>query len=290
MSTRIAMIDGVVGPLERATVSVLDRGFLYGDSVFETLRTYGGVAYALDRHLERLEKSSSLVHIDLPVSRAALGLEIAEAVRSAGYEECYVRVTITRGSGELGLDPSLAGKPLRVILVAPLVSPPEAAYENGISAITHVARRAGDGTALAGAKIGNYLVSILGVRAAKARGAAEALFVNEEGAVVEGATSNVFFVARDGLTTPPEESGILPGITRATVLEIAARLGIDVDYRAPSMREIGSFDEVFITSSIRELLAVVRLDGVPVGSGTPGPVFKRLLAAFRDVVRPVVRA
>lgn len=289
MSTRIAMIDGVVRPLEEATVSVLDRGFLYGDSVFETLRTYGGIPYALERHLERLERSARLVHMDLPVSRASLGLEIAEAVRSAGYEECYVRVTITRGSGELGLDPSLAGKPLRVILVAALFSPPEIDYVNGISAITHVARRAGDGTALAGAKIGNYLVSVLAVREAKARGAAEALFVNEKGSVVEGATSNVFFVAQEGLMTPPEEAGILAGITRATVLEIAARLGIDVEYRAPSVQEIGSFDEVFITSSIRELLAVVRLDGVSVGRGTPGPMFKRLLAAFRDVVRPIVK-
>jgi branched-chain amino acid aminotransferase len=281
------MIDGSVEPLERATVSVLDRGFLYGDSVFETLRTYGGVPYALDRHLERLEKSARLVHIDLPVSRVALGLEIAEAVRNAGCDECYVRVTITRGSGELGLDPSLAGKPLRVILVTPLVSPPEAAHADGISAITHAARRTGDGTALAGAKVGNYLVSILAVREAKTRGAAEALFVDGEGRIVEGATSNVFFVARGRLMTPPEESGILPGITRATVLEIAAQRGIDVEYRAPSVREMGSFEEVFITSSIRELLAVVRLDGVSVGSGTPGPVFKRLLAGFRDVVRPV---
>ena len=286
MPNRIAMIDGVVHPLERATVSVLDRGFLYGDSVFETIRTYGGVPHALGEHLERLERSATLVHIDLPVSRVVLREEIVEAVRAAGNDECYIRAMVTRGSGEIGLDPSLAGKALRVIVVTPLVPPPAALYESGISAITHVTRRAADSTAAAGAKIGNYLVSVLAVREAKAQDAAEALIVDGDGRIVEGATSNVFFVIGDRLLTPPEDLGILPGITRATVLAVAARLGICVELRAPSAQEIGSFDEVFITSSIRELLAVVRIDEVDVGRGVPGPMFKRLLAGFRDAVRP----
>lgn len=282
---RVAMVDGVVHPLEEATVSVLDRGFLYGDSVFETIRTYGGVPHALGEHLERLERSAALVHIELPVSRAVLAQEIAESVRAAGNDESYIRAMITRGSGELGLDPSLSGIGLRVILVTPLVPPSPALYESGIGAITHVTRRAADATSAAGAKIGNYLVSVLAVREAKARGATEALIVDADGRVVEGATSNVFFV-RDGvLLTPSEELGILPGITRRAVLTVAARLGMDVDFRAPFVPEIAEFDEVFITSSIRELLAVVRIDGVNVSDGTPGPVYRRLLAAFRATAR-----
>ena len=279
------MIDGVLRPLERATVSVTDRGFLYGDSVFETLRTYGGEPFALDRHLERLERSAARVHIDLPVSKDELGGEIRHAVLGAGNAESYVRVTVTRGSGELGLDPALAGAPLRVILVTPLAPPEATLYETGISAITHAARRVSDGTDAAGAKIGNYLVSVLAMREAKAVGAAEALIVDGAGRVVEGATSNVFFVTRGTLVTPPEEMGILPGITRATLLEVATTLGVPVEFRAPLVQDLARLDEVFITSSIRELLAVVRVDGVAVGDGAPGPLFVKLLAAFRSAVR-----
>ncbi|HEX7668922.1 MAG TPA: aminotransferase class IV [Polyangiaceae bacterium] len=284
---RLAMIDGVVHPLEHASVSVLDRGFLYGDSVFETIRTYDGVPHALGEHLERLERSAGLVHIELPVPRAVFAQEIAESVRAAGNEESYIRAMVTRGSGELGLDPSLAGKGLRVILVTPLAAPPASLYESGIHVITHVTRRAADATPAAGAKIGNYLVSVLAIREAKARGAAEALIVDGEGRIVEGATSNVFFVRGGTLLTPPEGLGILPGITRGAVLAVAARLGMAVDFRAPSVAEAAAFDEVFITSSIRELLAVVQLDGAPVSGGIPGPVYRRLLTAFRASVRPV---
>lgn len=283
--TRIASVDGVVTPIELATVSVLDRGFLYGDSVFETLRTYGGKPFALERHLERLERSAALVHISLPATRAVLAAEIDAAIRASGPGERYVRITVTRGKGELGLDPGLAGGALRVILVTELTPPPEAAYETGIGAITHTTRRAGDATGAAGAKIGNYLVSVLAMREAKARGAAEALIVDAHGAVVEGATSNVFFVRDGRLVTPPLTAGILPGITRATLLDVAKASGYEVELRAPLVSELGSFDEAFVTSSIRELLAVVRIDGEPVGQGTPGPVYRRLLAAFRAAVR-----
>jgi branched-chain amino acid aminotransferase len=273
-------------PLERATVSVLDRGFLYGDSVFETIRTYGGKPYALGRHLERLERSAALVHIELPVSSAELAREIANGVEAAGNAESYIRVTITRGQGELGLDPTLAGKALRVVIVTELSPPRPEAYVEGVKVVTYRVRRASDSTLAAGAKIGNYLVSVLAVREAKANGGVEALIVDGDGRIVEGATSNVFFVEKRGrLVTPPEEVGILPGITRETLLGVAKSLGIDVDSRAPLLDELGSFNEAFVTSSIRELLPVVRIDDQIVGLGKPGPVFVRLLAGFRDAVR-----
>jgi branched-chain amino acid aminotransferase len=280
---RAVMIDGSRVPLEQATVSVFDRGFLYGDSVFETIRTYGGRPFELDRHLSRLARSSGAVFIDLPVSTEVLAREIGECIQAAGNAESYVRVMLTRGSGELGIDPALSAGALRVIIVAPLQPPPEEAYNAGIGAVTFATRRVADGTAVAGAKIGNYLVSVLGMRAARARGAAEALIVDGDGRIVEGATSNVFFVERGALVTPPEDTGILPGITRGVVLDVARELGIGVTLRAPRVDEV--FDEVFISSSIRELLSVVRLDGKPVGGGAPGPVFRRILAAFRDRVR-----
>jgi len=283
---RIAVVDGVTMPLERATVSVLDRGFLYGDSVFETIRTYGGRPFALERHLGRLERSAALVHIDLPVSSAELAREVESAVKAAGNAESYIRVTITRGQGELGLDPSLACKALCVVIVTELTPPRPEAYLEGVKVVTYRVRRASDSTLAAGAKIGNYLVSVLAVREAKAKGGAEALIVDGDGRIVEGATSNVFFVTGDGrLVTPPEEAGILPGITRETLLQVAKSLGIEVESRAPRLDEVGTFEEAFVTSSIRELLPVVRIDDHVVGPGKPGPVFTRLLARFRDAVR-----
>ena len=280
----IAVVDGAVSALSEARVSVLDRGFLYGDSVFETLRTYGGVPFALERHLARLEWSASLAHIPMPLSRQALSQEITAAVASAGNPESYVRVMITRGTGELGLDPGLAGTPARVVIVTPLAVPKAEVYERGIAAVTFPLRRSADGTEAAGAKIGNYLVSVLAMGKARDRGAAEALIVDGAGRVVEGATSNVFFVADGALVTPPEDAGILPGITRAVVLDVAASLGIPVSFRCPTIGELLTMDEMFISSSIRELVAVVRVDDTAVGDERPGPVYRRLLDAFRAKV------
>lgn len=282
---RIAVIDGVAAPLAEAKVSVLDRGFLYGDSVFETLRTYAGVPFALDCHLARLERSAALALIQMPLSRPALAKEVTDAVAAAGNAESYVRVMITRGAGELGLDPGLAGAPVRVVIVTPLASPHPETYEHGISAITFAARRSADGTEAAGAKIGNYLVSVLAMAKARAAGAGEALIVDGAGRLVEGATSNVFFVEGGALITPPEDAGILAGITRAVVLGRAAALAIPIRFRCPDLSEVPKFDEVFISSSIRELLAVVRVDDAPIGAATPGPVYRRLLEAFRAAVR-----
>jgi branched-chain amino acid aminotransferase len=281
---RIAVVDGVVAPLAEATVSVLDRGFLYGDSVFETMRTYRGVPFALDRHLSRLERSASLAYIELPISIPDLGREVREAVETAGNAESYVRVMLTRGRGELGLDPGLATSTTRVVIVTPLEPPPASVYEHGIAAVTFAMRRSADGTDAAGAKIGNYLVSVLAMRKARAAGAAEALIVDARGAVVEGATSNVFFVESGTLVTPPEEDGILPGITRAVALDVARKLSIPVTLRSPQLDELGAFDEVFISSSIRELVSVVKIDGRAVGDAEPGGVYRRLLAEFRREV------
>lgn len=277
------MIDGRPMPPESAQVSVFDRGFLYGDSVFETLRTYGGRPYALDRHLARLEASAARVFIELPVSLEQLGREIESAIVGAGNPESYVRLTVTRGVGEaLGLDPVLARHALRVVIVTPLQPPPAEVYRHGASAITDSASRVSDGTAASGAKIGNYITAVLASRKLRAAGAAEALLVDARGRVVEGATSNVFAVLGDGaLVTPPESDGILLGITRETVLAVAAELGIPIRIASLPLEQLMGAAEVFISSSIRELLPIVRIDGAPIGAATPGPTTQRLLEAFR---------
>lgn len=281
----LVSLDGALLEPSEARVSVFDRGFLYGDSVFETLRTYGGVPFCLDEHLTRLESSAERVALPLPVPRETLRTELLDAVAAAGNAESYVRLMLTRGSGALGLAPPTDARPLRLVIVGPLHPPPLAHYEHGIAVVTHRTQRLTDGSDAAGAKIANYLVSVLAMRDAAAAGASEALIVDREGRVLEGATSNVFGWLDGCWRTAPVESGVLAGITRARLLELLAARGEPVQQRALTLAELTRVEELFVSSSIRELLPVVRVDGAPVGDGKPGARTRALLSAFRASVR-----
>ncbi len=278
------MIDGNLLEPDQATISVFDRGFLYGDAVFETIRTYGGLPFEIDQHLERLAWSAGRVFIPLPVPLDVLHAEVRVAVDAAQNPESYIRVMVTRGRGAMGLDPSTSEHSARVIIVDRLEPPPATAYAQGIAAITFKTQRFGDATAAAGAKVANYLVAVLAMREARAAGASEALITDHTGRIVEGSTSNVFAVQAGELITPPESSGILPGITRRRVLEAATDLALPVRYRAFDQASLCGHDELFVCSSIRELLPVVRVDGRPVGGGAPGPLTLALLEKFREHV------
>ncbi len=275
--SRVASIDGVIHAPDDARVSVYDRGFLYGDSVFETLRTYGGEPFALADHLARLARSAAMIGITMPITAADLAIEVRLAVRAARDDESYVRVTITRGTGALGLDPGLARDPLRVILVEPFTPPPAALYRDGVRAVTTRLDRPAD--AAPGAKITNYLASLLALQIAKAAGAHEALLLDARGEVIEGTTSNVFLVQGGVLVTPPEDAGLLAGITRAQVLDIAGELGIPVRFAtfAPAI----AAQEAFLTSSLRELMPLVQIDANVLGDARPGPVTRAVHTAFR---------
>ena len=275
--SRIASIDGVLHAPDEARVSVYDRGFLYGDSVFETLRTYGGEPFLLDEHLARLVRSAARIGIIMPIAAADLALEVRRAVRAARNDESYVRVTVTRGTGPLGLDPALARDPLRVILIEPFTPLPAALYRDGVHAVTMRLDRPAD--AAPGAKITNYLASLLAVQAAKAQGAHEALLLDARGEVIEGATSNVFIVHDGVLTTPPETAGILAGITRAQVIDVAGELGIPVRFATFSPAIFAQ--EAFLTSSLRELLPLVQIDAHPLGDARPGPITRAIHVAYR---------
>jgi branched-chain amino acid aminotransferase len=190
---------------------------------------------------------------------------------------------VTRGSGPLGLDTQLASAPLRVMMIESLVAPPEEHRREGIAVICVQTVRASD--AAHSAKLGNYLASALALRDAKQAGAAEALVVNREGLVIEGTTSNLFMVQGETLLTPPLESGILAGITRGVVMSLAAREAMEVRQEAMTAAMLETCDEVFITSSIREILPVVKVDGSQIGDGQPGPRTCQLYAAFCDFAR-----
>ncbi|MFA9412309.1 MAG: aminotransferase class IV, partial [Deltaproteobacteria bacterium] len=214
-------IDGRVVDGGEARVSVFDRGFLYGDSVFEVFRTYGGVPFAQREHLERLERSADRLMIPMPVSLETLSSEVGATLDAAGEGEWYVRVVITRGTGPLTYDPSTATEPLRVIIAAPVSVPSADQYERGIAVTLLHASRPTDDERASGAKASNYLANLLAVYEAKQKGAQEALVLGRQEQILEGASSNLFIVKDGKVRTPEPQPGILVGITRATVLAVA---------------------------------------------------------------------
>lgn len=283
MSTTVMINGRPFGPAE-AKVSVFDRGLLYGDSVFETIGTYRGRPYALAEHVRRLRRSAELVFIPLGLSDREIAQEIQSGLELAGNPESYIRLIITRGSGDLGLDPGLALDPQRIVIITPLERPGPEVYARGVKAITAHTQRATDASDAVGAKVGNYLAAVLAMRKAHETGANEALIVDRSGALIEGATSNLFWVERGTLATPPLTAGILDGITRRVVLGAAQELGLELHYACPTVEQIVRADEIFITSSIRQMLSVVELDGRRIGGGLPGPVYRSLFDRFLQIV------
>ena len=285
MSIRVH-IRGQILPPENALVSVLDRGFLYGDSVYETIGTVDGRLYALDEHLDRLFRSAERIGLS-PPPRAEITRAIAETVTAAGNPESRVRVMITRGVGPLDLDPASATHPELVVIVAPLGGPTAAMYENGVGvAIVSVARN--DPRAIDPAvKSGNYLNNVLALAEARRRpGVHEAILCAPSGSLAEGASSNLFVVKGAVVKTPGVAVGVLDGITRATVLRLCRGNAIaaeEVDYLAPD--ELRGADEAFLTSAARGVLPVTAVDGAPVGSGLPGPVTSRLRELYQVEIR-----
>ncbi len=273
-----------------ATISVFDRGFLYGDSVYETMRTAGGQPLELERHLARLRRSADGIGLSIPFTDAELADAIARTHAATGNAESYVRLVITRGAGPVALDPRTSEEPLLVVLVQPLVLPAPEAYTRGITAIV-VGITKNAGTSIdPEIKSGNYLNNILALRQAIAAGGEDAIMCNPEGAVSEGATSNVFMVEGGRIETPNMRTGILPGITRQTVCELAASLGIPIVETNILPDRLREADEVFLTSSVRGIMPVTRLDGAVVGDGSAGPITRRLHQAYLAYVEAAATA
>ncbi|MGE0785286.1 MAG: aminotransferase class IV [Sandaracinaceae bacterium] len=277
----LVIIDGEEREPSAAVVPVLDRGFLYGDGAFEVLRTYGGRPFAMREHVERLRRSCARLRLPLDVSDDALASEVERGLAAAGNPESYVRIMITRGVTEMGLAVPEQQRPRRVLVVLPLNEQPRAMYEDGVELATVQGGRALDGTAAAGAKASNYLPNVLSLSSAQARGGYEALSVGPGGELLEGSTSNVFFARGGVVHTPAVGLGILDGITRAVVIEAARRLGIEVREGLYFPPDLYGAEEAFITSSLREVVPVVRVDGVPIGTGRVGTLVPKLHSAFR---------
>jgi branched-chain amino acid aminotransferase len=274
-------IDGQLMAAADAKVSVFDRGFLYGDSAFEVMRTYRRRAFRERDHLERLERSCERLLLPITSGPKEWSAIVQRTVEASNLPECNVRVMVTRGVGPMGLDLSEARSPSLLCFALPLhILPPEV-YENGVAVGLSHAARATDGTRAVGAKTSNYLGSVLALHEVKKSGAHEAIIVGSSGEIVEGATSNVFIVRDGELATPPIEAGILAGITRKTVIELATDLGMKVHEVQLHPHDLYRAEEVFITSTVREIVPVVRVDDVVVAKGRPGPYVRRLLEAYR---------
>jgi branched-chain amino acid aminotransferase len=283
---RIVNMDGALVAPDQAFISVFDRGFLYGDSVYEVVRTYGGVPFELDAHLERLENSAALIGLALPWPRERFAAEVHRTVQASGNAETYARIVVTRGAGEIGLDPNLAREGRVVIIAKELVVPPPEVYERGVKvALVGVRRNLREAIDPA-AKTGNYLNNVLAMREAREQGAFEALMLDSRGRVTEATTANVFVVRGGELITPPLAVGILEGVTRKVVLALARADGIAVCEQELVPPRVLEADEVFITSTTRELVPVVTVSDAlgehTIGRGRPGPLTLRLLAAFRE--------
>jgi len=287
-------LDGDLVPPAEATVSVFDRGFLYGDSVYEVVRTYGRHPFELDAHLARLGRSAERIGLALPWDAARTRRELLRTLGAVpppdepepeaapwNRGQLSLRIIMTRGAGELGLDPALAVDPRAMVIASPLRAPPLAAYHDGVSCRIVGVRHEAPGTVDPGAKTGAHLANVLALREARAAGAHEALLLSGTGQVTEGASSNVFAARAGTLATPPLGAGILAGVTRALVLELAREARIPAREVPLLPDDLATCDELFITSTAREILPVTVLDGRPVGSGRVGPVTTRLGALFR---------
>ena len=277
----IVYLNGKLILRSRARISVLDYGFLYGYGLFETMRAYGGLVFRLDSHLNRLAQSARVLRISIEVPE--LKSAIMDTIQANKLGEARIRLTISIGEGEMMPDVSKCKKPTVLIMAEDYQPYPEEVYRKGFRAVVSTIRRNSQ-SPLSRLKSTSYLESILARREAREAGAEEALCLNDKGFLAEGSMSNIFLVADGMLKTPGHEDGILPGITRQTVLELAPKAGIDTLGCDIRLNELFQAQEAFLTGSLIEIMPLTEIEGKIIGSGKPGSVTKKLMAAYRRIV------
>ncbi len=283
----VVYVNGLIRPAADAVVPVFDHGFLYGEGVYETLRTYRRRPFLFGPHMERLRRSAALMALPVPFSDADMAGWVAQTMDAhdtlaAPLTEAYIRILFTRGVGPLTYNPAACPVPTVVIIVKEFPAPSERTFTDGIAVALVDVRRNHPDALNPAIKSNNLLNNALAMQQALRTGADEALMLNHDGHVVECSQSNFFIVRGGRLQTPPLADGLLPGITRAFVIDLARDAGLGVDEASFAADDVLSADEAFITGTTREVTPVVRVDGRPVGAGTPGAVTSGLLTAFRS--------
>ncbi len=278
-------INGELLPREKATVSVYDHGLLYGDGVFEGIRSYGGKVFRLEAHLERLWYSAKAILLEIPYTKKELAAAIESTLKINRIKDGYIRLVVTRGAGTLGVDPARCSDP-RVIVITDTIElyPPED-YEKGLEIVTVSTIRNHAAALSPRIKSLNYLNNILAKIEGKQAGCKEALMLNHKGEVAECTGDNIFLVRKGRLLTPPIDAGILEGVTRDAVLELARDSGIPTEETPLTRHDIYVADECFLTGTAAEVIPVVKVDSRPIGDGKPGKITRDLIERFHKLTR-----
>ncbi|MGY8769865.1 MAG: branched-chain-amino-acid transaminase [Pirellulales bacterium] len=286
MSSHI-YINGEYFSKEKAVVSVFDHGLLYGDGIFEGLRVYGNKVFRLNDHIKRLYDSAKAICLRIPVSFEEMEAAVIKTVAKNGLENAYVRLIVTRGAGTLGLDPARTDNPQVIIIVDKIALYPDEYYENGLDIITSSTIRNHPGALSPRIKSLNYLNNILAKMECTQAGCLEALMLNHKGEVAECTADNIFIVRNGKLLTPPTDAGILEGVTREAVMDLAIAAGIPFAEQALTRHDVYVADECFMTGTAAEVIAVVRIDNRKIGDGRPGPITRDLKDKFYNLARGI---
>lgn len=276
-------LDGQFYDKENAKISVFDHGLLYGDGVFEGIRFYQGRVFRLTEHIDRLFDSAKAICLTVPLDKPAMTEAVLETIRQNALQDGYVRLVVTRGSGDLGLNPALCPKATVFIIASKITLYPEEMYRTGLVVTTCATRRIPHGALSPMVKSLNYLNNVLAKIEAQQSGAGEGLMLNEQGYVAECTGDNVFVVKNGALFTPPISSGALAGVTRGVVFELASELGIPISEPNMTRYDIYTADECFLTGTAAEIIPAVKLDTRPIGTGRPGPITTRLIERFHQL-------
>lgn len=290
-------VNGRTSDGEHATISVFDHGFLYGEGVYETIRTYNGEPFLFDRHMTRLRDSAGMIRLAVPFSDEEFLKRSTDTMKAAGLgrrpstplgtgrgnavDEAYIRILLTRGIGELTYDPAATPNPSLVIIVKPLLVPAARDFENGVKVCMVDIIRNHPQSVNPKIKSNNLLNNALGMQQALRQGGVEGVFRNYRGELSECSQSNLFIVTNGVVRTPALDAGLLAGITRAFVFELGADLGVKVEEATLRDEDLFKADEAFFTTTTRELMPIVRVNDRKIGSGVPGPITKKLLAEYR---------
>ncbi len=278
-------LDGKFYSREEARISVFDHGFLYGDGVFEGLRVYSGRIFRLDAHLARLYRSARGIMLEMPMDVDAMAEVVRETVKRNGLADAYIRLVVSRGPGDLGLNPVVCKTPTVICIVDKLTLWPRELYEKGIRVGTAATRRNSPDALDPSIKSLNYLNNILARLEANRQGLGEVLMLNAQGYVCEGSADNVFLVVQGELWTPPIAAGALAGITRNAVMQLAGEAGMAAREMFFNRQQVYTAEECFLTGTGAEIVPVVEVDGRMIHDGAPGPITKRLTEAFRRLTR-----
>lgn len=281
----IIYLNGEYVPKEKAVVSVFDHGLLYGDGVFEGIRAYHGRVFKLGDHLDRLYDGARAICMQIPVSKDEMQEIVLETLRRNNLTDAYIRLVVTRGPGDLGLDPRKCPKPFVFCIAASIVLYPDELYEKGMSVISVSTRRNIPTACIPRVKSLNYLNNIYAKMEANLAGMPEAIMLNNEGYVAEATGDNIFIVNKGVLITPPSSAGILEGITRNAVMDIAREKGIPVEEKMFTMYDVYTADEVFLTGTAAEVIPVINVDSRIITDGKPGKMTRELIAAFHELTK-----